>query len=113
MTNHTHNKQVKLDLEVFYPSINNEKTWEKYSVTGAVMKVIALKEEGLILISKVPVKSSDFISFLIKIGEFTSFNCLLGVEEVKEKQGQFVAFCKFYLLSDSQQKSIKKFIDEN
>lgn len=106
-------KESRVDIDIFYPTINNNKIWETCNIEGPILKIVQISGDSVILVSKVPLQSQDFIAFLFKVGSYPFIDCLVGVDTVVEKCGQYVASCKFYLLSDEHKQMICSFVEES
>ncbi|GEM_PF-4890867 len=113
MTRFDKNKNVPIDIDVFYPTVNQQSFSADTDQDTPYMKVVSMNAHGVNLISLLHLKENDFVSFLMKLGPSPSFPCLTVVNKVVYKENFSIAKCGFLLLKDFHQDIINKYIAEH
>lgn len=100
-----------LNLEIYYPIVNNESLHEKFKFQGVAMYAINISTLGVSIKSKFPLKLGDILNFTLKFSENPSFWCMAEVKWVKNVDDYFLAGCEFHILNDEQIKIIRDFVN--
>lgn len=105
-------ERVELNLDIFYPIVNNESIHDKYKNDEAFIKIVNISKSGVLLWSKLPLQVGDYVNFLVKIGENPSFWCLVLVKRIETKDNVIYAGCEFFSLSMDQINQINAFVEK-
>ncbi|MGE5628806.1 MAG: PilZ domain-containing protein [Solirubrobacterales bacterium] len=105
-------ERVELNLDIFYPIVNNESIHEKYKNDEAFLRIINISKSGVLLWSKIPLQVGDYVNFLVKIEDNPSFWCLVLVKRIEVKENAFYAGCEFYSLGMNEINQINKFVEK-
>ncbi|GAA0721731.1 PilZ domain-containing protein [Clostridium malenominatum] len=105
------NEKRDVELDIYYPRVNNKSIYENYKSSEPVMKGIKIDSEGITLISKTPLIVGDFVNFSIALGEYPSFWCLCEVKYVQYEDTNCKAQCEFYSLTMEQINMIKEYMN--
>jgi len=105
-------ERVELNLEIYYPRVNNVSVYEQYISKEALMKIINISKSGVLIGSIVPLKEGDFVNFLVKIEDNPSFWCLALVKRVQREDNVYYAGCEFYSLKMEEINQINDFVQK-
>jgi len=108
-----HGERASFNLDIHYPRINDESLYEKYKSNKALMKGINISSTGISLLSKVPVKLGDFISFSMRIGNYPSFWCLCEAKWINHMNEHYLVGCEFFSLTMEQINIIKDYVKKS
>ncbi|KAJ53519.1 hypothetical protein CTM_02059 [Clostridium tetanomorphum DSM 665] len=106
-------KRAQFDLDIHYPRINDKSMYIKYETDEPLMKGINISSTGILLLSKVPVKTGDFISFSMRIGDYPSFWCLCEAKWVNSNVNNCLVGCEFFSLTMQQINTIKEYVENS
>lgn len=106
-------ERVELNLDIYYPRVNNVSIHEQYGDKDPLMKIVNISKAGVMLLSKAQLKVDDFVNFLIKIEENPSFWCMLQVKWVKIVDKHYQAGCEFYSLKMEEINQINDFVEKS
>ena len=104
------NKMRNIDLNIYYPRVNDKSVYENYKSLELIMKAITISVEGITLLSKIPLMIGDFINFSLTLGNHPSFWCLCEVKFVQYEDTSCKAQCEFYSLTMEQINIIKEYV---
>lgn len=105
-------ERVELNLDIYYPRVNNISIHEQYQTDEAFMRILNISKSGVLLWSKVPLKIGDYVNFLVQIEENPSFWCLVLVKRIDLKDNAYLAGCEFYSLKMEEINQINDFVDK-
>lgn len=100
-----------LNLEIYYPIVNNESIHEKYNYQGVAMYAVNISTLGICLKSKFPLKVGDILNFTLKLLDNPSFWCMTEVKWIKNVEDEYLVGCEFYILKDEQINVIRDFVN--
>ncbi|URZ01384.1 PilZ domain-containing protein [Clostridium felsineum] len=103
----------RIELEISYPRVNDESIYEKYKGEEPLLEAVNISEFGIGFKSKLPLKSGDFISFLLSIDGKPSFWCISMIKWVGYNDKSYVIGCEFISLNMQQIRVIRNFVDED
>lgn len=106
------NKRATFKIDIFYPHINNKIEVHPKRDDQPVIRTINISETGICFLSRIELKKADFISFLIRIEDYPSFECFGEVKWLETKDENFIVGCQFYTLSSVYQNVIREYINK-
>jgi hypothetical protein len=106
------NKRVELNSDLYYPQVNNESIYKKYSTSEPLLETINLSEGGISFKGKVPLKVGDLINFTLAIENKPSFWCTAKVKWVDSDNGSYITGCEFLALTQDQVNCIKEYVNK-
>lgn len=106
-------ERVELNLDIYYPRVNNVSIYEQYGDKNPLMKIINISKTGVMIFSKAPLKKDDFVNFLIKIEENPSFWCTLQVKWIKIQGDLYQAGCEFFSMKMEEIDQINEFVEKS
>lgn len=113
MDNNRKSPRAKYEVDIYYPHLNNKRESENHDPNTPVLKTTNISDSGISFLSRVSMQIGDFISFLIRIEENPSFQCLGEVRWVTPEGENFLVGCKFYTISEEQENVIRNYVNKS
>lgn len=107
---HRKSPRASYYFDIYYPHINNKWESENEGNDSPVIRTLNVSDSGIMFLSKVPLKIDDWISFLIRVGDHPSFNCLAQVKWVESDGFSYTVGCQFFTLTSEQIKIIREYV---
>lgn len=104
-------KKRKINIDIYYPRVNDESIYEKYKSEEPIMTIINMSSESITILSKFFLEIGDFINFSLTLGDYPSFWCLCEVKNIKFQDEYCEVECELYSLTMEQINKIKEYIN--